>query len=176
MVAAGIDPSAKRLATKTARSNSFEAMAREFFEIQRAALSPTTFAKRLKRFEDHLFPYIGSKPITGIAAPDLLMALKRVEGRGNHETAHRLRSESGQIFRYAIATGRAERDISADLRGVLAPVVVSNHAAITDLARIGELLRAIDGCSYGPVSSGLPSGRIFDSTAPIPSTGFRRRV
>jgi integrase len=77
--------------------------------------------------------------------PQLLAALRRVENRGRHETAHRVRSECGVIFRYAIATGRAERDPCADLRGALAPVVVRNHPAITEPARIGELMRAIHG-------------------------------
>jgi integrase len=152
LIADGVDPSAKRQATKAAQSDSFEAIAREYFEVKRKALADSTFQKRVKRFEDYLFPFLGKKPITTITAPELLMALKRVESRGAHETAHRLRSETGQIFRYAIVTGRAERDVSADLRGALTPVVVTNHAAITDPARIGELLRAIDGYRGQPAT------------------------
>src|SRR5262245_26311150 len=135
MIADGIDPSAQRQAVKAAQRDSFEAIAREYFEVKRKALAATTFDKRTKRFEDFVFPYLGKKPIASITAPELLAALKRVEARGIHETAHRLRSESGQIFRYAIATGRAERDICADLRGALTPVVVRNHPAITDPVR-----------------------------------------
>lgn len=152
MVADGIDPSAQRQAVKSAQRDSFEAVAREFFEVKRNALAATTFEKRTKRFEDFVFPYVGKKPIASINAPEFLATLKRVEARGKHETAHRLRSESGQIFRYAIATGRAERDVCADLRGALAPVVVRNHPAITDPARIGELLRAIHGYRGQPAT------------------------
>jgi integrase len=120
MVADGINPAAQREAVKAAQRDSF-ATARECFEVKRKALAATTFEKRLKRFEDFVFPYLGKKPIGAITAPEFLAALKRVEARGIHETAHRLRSEGGQIFRYAVATGSAQRDICADLRGALAP-------------------------------------------------------
>lgn len=152
MIADGIDPSAQRQAVKAAQRDSFEAIAREYFEVKRKALAATTFDKRTKRFEDFVFPYLGKKPIASIGAPEFLATLKRVEARGKHETAHRLRSEGGQIFRYAIATGRAERDICVDLRGALTPVVVRNHPAITDPVRIGELLRAIDGYRGHPAA------------------------
>lgn len=144
-VADGIDPAARRQAAKAALRDSFKALAQEYFEVKKKSLASITYNKRLKRFEDFVFPYLGKKPITAITAPDYLSVLKKVEARGKHETAHRLRSEGSQIFRYAIATGRAERDICTDLRGALAPVVVRNHSAITDPTRIGELLRAIDG-------------------------------
>jgi integrase len=152
LLADGIDPSAQRQATKVAQTETFEAIAREYFEVRRNGLAASTFQKRLKRFEDFVFPYLGNKPIASITAPEFLAVLKRVEARGIHETAHRLRSESGQIFRYGIATGRAERDVTADLRGALAPVVVTNHAAIVEPARIGELLRAIHGYHGQPAT------------------------
>lgn len=152
LLADGIDPSAQRQATKAARSETFEAIAREYFEVRRKGLADSTFQKRLKRFEDFVFPYLGKKPIASITAPEFLGVLKRVEARGIHETAHRLRSESGQVFRYAIATGRAERDVTADLRGALTPVVVKNHAAIVEPTRIGELLRAIHGYHGQPAT------------------------
>ena len=76
--------------------------------------------------------------------------MRRIEARGAHETTHRAKQRCGQIFRYAIATGRAERDITADLRGALAPVVSKNRAALTDPAHVGELLRAIDGYHGSP--------------------------
>lgn len=75
----------------------------------------------------------------------MLKVLKRIEGRGIHETAHRTRQRCSQVFRYAVQTGRASHDVTADLRGALAPVVSEHHAAITEPARIGELLRAFDG-------------------------------
>lgn len=145
LVADGIDPSAKRKAEKAALADTFEAVTREYLEMKRKALAEATADKRLNRFEAFLFPRLGNRPISKITAPEFLDALRRVERHGKNETAHRLRSESGQIFRYAIATGRAERDIAADLRGALTPVVVKNHASITDPAGIAQLLRAIDG-------------------------------
>jgi hypothetical protein len=87
MVADGIDPSAQRQAIKSAQRDSFEAIAREYFEVKRKALASTTFDKRTKRFEDFVFPYLGKKPIASITAPEFLATLKRVEARGKHETA-----------------------------------------------------------------------------------------
>ena len=92
-----------------------------------------------------MFPYIGSRPIAKLSAVDVLKVLKRIEGRGIHETAHRTRQRCAQVFRYAVQTARAERDPTVDLKGALAPVAKEHHAAITEPARIGELLRAIDG-------------------------------
>jgi integrase len=163
LLASGVDPSAKRQSEKEARADTFEAVTREWFEMKRKSLAATTHEKRQQRFETFIFPYLGNRPITSVTAPDLLATLKRVEVRGKHETAHRLRSECGQIFRYAIASGRAERDVAADLRGALAPVVVTNHAAITDPARIGELLRAIDGYR----GRGLPTTETALRLAPL---------
>jgi integrase len=93
------------------------------------------------------------RPIREVTPPELLAALRRIEGRGHHETAHRAKQKCGQIFRYAIATGRAERDISADLRGALVPVVSSNHASLTVPAEVGALLRAIDGYEGQPITA-----------------------
>jgi integrase len=152
LVADGIDPSAQRKATRSAQADTLEVIAREFLELKRPALASVTYLKRRYRFEAFVFPSLGKRPIRSITPPELLAVLKRVEAKGNHETAHRVRSETGQVFRYAIATGRADRDITADLRGALAPVVVTNHAAITDPVRIGELLRAIDGYRGQPAT------------------------
>ena len=95
--------------------------------------------------ETFIFPTLGKLAVDAISSPDLLAALRRIEAKGAHETAHRTKARCGQVFRYAIATGRALRDPSADLRGALAPAVSVPRAAITDPKRIGELLRAIDG-------------------------------
>lgn len=149
-IAAGVDPSAKRKAERAARADTFEAIAREWLDLKRASLSARTYDKRLSRFEAFVFPSLGKRPIASITAPDLLAVIKRVEARGINETAHRVRSESSAVFRYAIATGRAERDPAADLRGALAPVVVRNHPAITEPAKIGGLLRSIHGYSGQP--------------------------
>lgn len=145
LIAAKVDPSAKRRAEQAARSDTFEAIAREYLDMKAKSLSTRTYERKLGRFEAFAFPYIGKLPITSIAAPQLLAALRRIEERGKHETAHRVRSECGEVFRYAVATGRAERDPTGDLRGALAPVVVRNHPAITEPLKIGQLMRSIDG-------------------------------
>lgn len=96
-------------------------------------------------FQRDIFPYIGSKPILDIKAPERLTALRRIEARNAIETAHRALQICGQVFRYAVAIGRAERDISADLKGALSPVKAGHFAAVTEPQKAGELLRAIDG-------------------------------
>lgn len=144
-LAEGIDPTAERRAERAATMETFKAIALEWLDSREAAVTERVQARRKRRFEQFLFPSLGSTPVAQVRAPDLLAALRRVEVRGKNETAHRLRSECGAVFRYAIATGRADRDPASALRGALAPVVVRNHASITDPARIGELLRAIDG-------------------------------
>lgn len=151
-LATGVDPSAKRQAEREARSDSFRAIADEWLEAQRKTFAAATLEKARWTFDDLLFPYIGHRPIGEITAPELLGVLRRLEARGKHETAHRTRQRAGQVFRYAIATGRAERDPTADLRGALAPVVTTNRAAIVEPAKVGELLRAIDGYSGQPAT------------------------
>ncbi len=145
LLAAGIDPSSQRQAEKLATANTFEAIAREWLPLQEKKLAKSTYAKAVWTFETLVFPYIGSHPITKLGAMDVLKVLKRIEGRGIHETAHRTRQRCAQVFRYAVQTGRAERDPTVDLKGALAPVVSEHHASITEPKRIGELLRAIDG-------------------------------
>lgn len=152
LIAEGLDPSAERKAQKAATEDTFEALAREYFEMKREGMTAKTYGKRMQRFEKFAFPKVGSRPIASVTAPEFLAMLKAVEARGANETAHRLRSESGQVFRYAIATGRAGRDVTADLRGALAPVRVTHHAAVTDPARVGELLRAIHKYRGHPVT------------------------
>jgi integrase len=148
-VASGIDPSENRKAQKSARAdraaNSFEVVAREWF----AKYSPT-WAKDhgnriIRRFERDIFPWIGGRPIAEVTAPELLTTVRRIEERGALETAHRALANCGQVFRYAIATGRAERDPSGDLRGALPPVKGEHFAATTEPKRVGEILQALDG-------------------------------
>ena len=98
-------------------------------------------------FQRDLFPYLGSKPITDIKAVELLAALRRIENRNAIETAHRALQVSGQVFRYAIATGRTERDITPDLRGSLMQAKGGHFSALTEPKQAAELLRAIDGYS-----------------------------
>ncbi len=145
LLAAGIDPASRRQAEKLATANTFEAVAREWLALQEKKLAPATYAKAVWTLEALVFPYIGSRPIARLGPSDVLKVLKRIEGRGTHETAHRTRQRCAQVFRYAVQTERAERDPTADLRGALAPVVCEHFATITEPVKIGELLRAIDG-------------------------------
>ena len=145
LVADGIDPTAQRKADKLAQSETFEKVAAEWLDKQRKRFSQASIEKAEWMFNDLLNPFLGSKPIAEITAPEILAVARKLEARGKHETAHRLRQRCGQVIRYAIATGRASRDPTADLRGALAPIVVTHRAAITEPHRIGELLRAIDG-------------------------------
>lgn len=153
---AGSDPSAIRQAEKLAQADTFEAIAREWLGAGcpggrgRKGVSSDTADQLQNRLTKYVFPYLGRWPIIDISAPELLKLLRRIEAKGTHETAHRVRSLVSRIFRYAIATGRAERDPAADLMGALAPARTQNFAAITDPRRIGELLRAIDGYQGQP--------------------------
>jgi integrase len=123
LLANGLDPSTAKKAAKRAASvvseNTFEAVAREWIASQRKRLAPRYCALLLARLEGDIFPQIGSRPIAEIDAPELLEALRKVEKRGVIETARRLRQTCGQVFRFAIATGRAKYEPSADLRGAL---------------------------------------------------------
>lgn len=139
-----VDPSARRQAAKRAHADTFEAVAREWMNKAEQSISKDTVDLLRRRLELYIFPAIGKRPIASITAPDLLAPLRRIENKKRFETARRTRSACGRIFRYAIATGRAERDVAADLNGALITVKPKNFAAITEPKRIGELLRAID--------------------------------
>ena len=148
-IANGIDPALVRKAQKQATAeriaNSFKVIALEWYVKQSPSWVSGHGDKIIRRFERDIFPWLGDKPILDITPKELLATLRRIENRGAIETAHRALQNCGQVFRYAIATERAERDISADLRGALQPVIKGHHAAITDSKQIGGLLRAIDG-------------------------------
>jgi integrase len=155
LLASGVDPGENRKATKAASAdrsaNSFEVVAREWYDKHANTWAPN-HSKRVKQlFERDLFPQIGSKPIISVTGPELLAVLRKIESREAVDTAHRARGYCGQIFRYAVATGRAERDPSADLRGALAPAVGSHFAAVTEPKRVAELLRIMDGYDGSPV-------------------------
>lgn len=145
LLADGIDPGDKRKAEDLAAANTFEAVAREWFAKFSTRWAPSHAGKVLARLENDLFPWIGNKPIAGMTAPDVLSALRRIESRGAVETAHRALQNCGQVFRYAVATGRAQGDVTRDLRGSLAPVQKGHFASITEPEEVGALLRTIDG-------------------------------
>ena len=149
LLADGTDPSENRKAQKSARAdraaNSFEVVAREWYAKYSATWAKDHGNRILRRFERDIFPWIGGRPIAEVTAPELLTVVRRIEDRGARETAHRALGNCGQVFRYAVATGRAERDPSGDLRGALPPVKGEHFAATTDPKRVGEILRALDG-------------------------------
>lgn len=149
LLANGIDPGQNRKAVKAAKveraANSFEVVAREWYDKHAPNWVEHHGDRIIRRFERDIFPWIGGKAIADVTAPDLLAVLRRIEGRGALETAHRALSNCGQVFRYAIATSRTDRDPSADLRGALPPVKGENFAAITDPTKVAELLRTLDG-------------------------------
>ena len=146
-LANGIDPGAVRKAMKQAKkeeTETFEVIAREWHEKFKQSWTPGHTVTIMSRLERDLFPWIGARPINQIKAPELLTVLRRVESRGALESAHRIRTIAGQVFRYAVATGRAERDPSGDLKGALPQPGEKHHAAITDPKEVAPLLRAID--------------------------------
>ena len=141
----GIDPSKYKQHLKSAEvalhKDSFEALAREWF-VGRSATWTENHANRvIVRLENDVFPWLGNNPISTIEPPEILKCLKRVESRGALETAHRIKQTIGQVFRYAVATGKAKRDQTADLKGALPPVKQTHLAAIIEPKQIGELLR-----------------------------------
>lgn len=148
-VANGIDPSEHRKATKAANAenaaNSFEVVAREWIGKQKNKWTPANTEVVTRQLENNVFPWIGKRPIADLKAPELLTVLRRMEDRGILESAQRVRTICGQVMRYAIATGRAERDIAADLRGALTSPKKQHLAAVTDPSKVAALLRAIDG-------------------------------
>ncbi len=149
LLADGIDPGQHRKATKATREalagNSFEIICREWLLNKRNNIEEAQYKKALARQEKDVFPWLGSRPITDISSPDVLAVLRRIDARGARYTAHKAKSEISQCFRYAIATGRADRDPCPDLKGAIPAPKSENLPSITDPKGVAELLRAIDG-------------------------------
>lgn len=146
-LADGIDPCLDRKAAKAASAdaNTFEGIAREWLDKQRSTYAASTYNKTTWLLESFLFPTLGGLSPNDITPPMVLAALRRIEQQGKHETAHRAKQAASRVFRYAIATGRCERDPCPDLKGALTATNTVNRASITAPKQIGELLRAIDG-------------------------------
>ena len=153
-LASGIDPNtqkqAERVAQKNALANSFEVIALEWLKIR--GVKSKGGDKRLNRLlQKDLFPYIGKRPISRITSTDLLKALRRIENRGAIDTAHRAKQIAGMVFRYAVATGRAERDPSVDLKGALAKPAKTHFKSIIEPDKIAPLIVAIQNYQGTPV-------------------------
>jgi integrase len=149
MLARDIDPmeikKQKKAEIQAEVENTFEFVAREWFVKNNAVWTAKHADTIISRLQNNIFPWLGFVEVSAVTAPMLLEVLRRIEERGALETAHRVKQICGQVFRYAVATGRAERDPSFDLRGALAPTKSKSMATITDPKKIGVLMRAIDG-------------------------------
>ena len=149
LLADGIDPSVERKAerrnARIARNNTFEAVAGELMDKFEAEGDASTTLKKKRWLLDFANKEFGKRPIAELKAPEILDALRKIEKRGKHETATRVRSTVGAVFRFAVATGRAERDPTGDLRGALITPTVTHRATIVEPNAVGAMLRAIDG-------------------------------
>ena len=147
LLAQGTDPStAKReakQATATAAANTFELVARAWLDKTAPERMASTQDKISTWLEKDVFPFIGGMPIATIGPRDVLAVVRKMEGRGAIDSAHRLKQICGQVFRYAVATGSAERDVTPDLKGSLAKAIKKNHPAITEPKLLGQLMRSI---------------------------------
>lgn len=169
LLAAGGDPSAARKAEKVQRAvkreaqaladaglpgpGTFEHVAREWLTtVHEAKVSPGHAERTRIRLEQDIFPWLGRRPLAEIEAPDLLVALRRIEARGAIETAHRAKDACGQVFRYGIAIGACQRNPAADLKDALKPARVKHHAAIVDPVETGKLLRDVVAYQGHPVT------------------------
>ena len=149
LLANNIDPSENRKAEKAAKAerstNSFETIAREWFSKHEPSWAASHAGRIIRRLERDIFPWIGSRAVANITAPQLLETVRRIEQRGALETAHRVLRICSQVFRYAIATGCAKYNPAGGLRGALPPVKGEHFAAVTEPKQVGEVLRALDG-------------------------------
>ncbi|MDA8628286.1 integrase arm-type DNA-binding domain-containing protein [Pseudomonadales bacterium] len=150
-VAEGLDPSEVKKAQKhqgiESSENSFEIIALEWHLNRAQGWSQIHAENVMGRLKRDVFPWLGKRPVAEITPTELLSVLRRIEERGANETAHRVKGNCGEVFRYAIATGRADRNIAADLTGALVPAQKKHLASVTKPEKVGELLRAIEGYS-----------------------------
>jgi integrase len=156
LLAEGIDPSHAKRADKAARmlaaDNTFEAVAKAWLDKTKATRAESTDAKVRGWLDNDIYPAIGHLPIANITPRDVLDLVRKVEKRGAIDSATRMKQLCGQVFRYAVAEGSAERDVTADLKGALAVRQTVHLAAITEPKPVGELLRAILGYSGHPAT------------------------
>lgn len=151
----GVDPvqvrKLEKLKATTTEGETFKATALEWYSMKLDSWSSHYAIREKRNLEKDLFPYMGSRRISDIEAIEVLAAVRMVEERGALDVAHRVLTTAGQVWRYAVATGRAKRDITADIRGALKPHHGKHYAAITDPVKLGELIRVIRGYQGGPI-------------------------
>lgn len=147
----GIDPSAakqeEKRTRKIAAANSFEAITREWLEHMRHRWSESHHTYTKRRFEAYAFPEIGRTPIAEITTPGLLAVARKIEARGTIETTHKVMNSCGQVFRYAIASGRCERNPVADLRGAIKARPAPKHMKALPERELPALLRKMNAYS-----------------------------
>lgn len=166
VLAAGNDPGETKRQDKLARhigaANNFETVATEWQNKEKTHWSADHNKRMTRLFTKNLFPWLGHRPIADITPPELLAVLRRTESKGTVETAHRAKQAAGQVFRYAVATGRAERDPTPDLKDALATPKTQHHAAMTEPKDVAALLFAIDNYQGSPaVSAALKLSPLF---------------
>ena len=151
----GLDPvqtrKIEKLKALTPAGNTFKATALEWYAMKLDSWSSHYAIREKRNLEKDLFPFLGLRHIGEIEAIELLATVRRVEERGAFDVAHRVLTTAGQVWRYAVATGRAKRDVSADIRGALKPHYGKHFAAITDPIKLGELIRVIRDYQGGPI-------------------------
>lgn len=150
-IANGMDPSVKRQAERPVGEDTFEAVGKEWFARFSPNWAKSHSEKIIRRLELNLFPWLGKRPVGQIEPLEILICLRRIEGRGALDTAHRALQNVGQVLRYAVATGRAARDVSVDLRGSLPQARHGHYPTIVEPKEVGALLNAIDGYRGGVV-------------------------
>lgn len=157
LLADNIDPGASKRDEKNARliaaQHTFEAVAHTWLQKTKSDRAATTQEKVRNWLAKDIFPAIGAQPISTIKPRDVLVAVQKIEARGAVESAHRVKQLCGQVFRFAVATGLAERDVTADLKGALAAIPESHFAAITEPAEVAKLLRAMHGYGGHPYAT-----------------------
>lgn len=141
----------EKLKASTPAGNTFKATALEWYAMKLDSWSSHYAIREKRNLEKDLFPFLGERNIGEIEAIELLATVRRVEERGALDVAHRVLTTAGQVWRYAVATGRAQRDVSVDIRGALKPHHGKHFAAITDPVKLGELIRVIRGYQGGPI-------------------------
>ena len=151
----GVDPvqvrKVEKLKSTTPAANTFKATALEWYAMKLDSWSSHYAIREKRNLEKDLFPHFSVRNIGDIEPIELLSAVRAVEERGALDVAHRVLTTAGQVWRYAVATGRAQRDISADIKGALKPHHGKHFAAITDPLKLGELIRVIRGYQGGPI-------------------------
>ncbi len=151
----GKDPSLEKQIQKALNiskyENNFEAVGREWFEVKLTGKSESHRSRSLRMLEKELFPYLGKRPVSDITVPELLTILHRIQKRGVLDTAHRAKQTAGQVFLYAIQTGRATDNPAANLAGALRPKNTTHYPAITNPFEVGLLMLAMDAYNGTPI-------------------------